>query len=423
MNSKNIDAVAVRDRVAKLEPLEQGLYAEGFNNCKTIVRRIVADAIRARASTVAKDGGEATKVAMLRAALIEAAKSMPEHWSLLQSIRHTLTVTADDSAYPKPEASAATPQAGEVCWSTVALAVDEAERRSLDYVSIRILRGILERTRLAAPTDEDTEPDENTLRLAQEAIEALAKRSPMSKEQIKVWAEKLASSPTGTNDAEIREALASPSGSDGELPPLPSGHARNDGIWYSAADMYAYVLADRAARLSCQTEPAKGEARVLRDADGEMIGIARRSCVPATQSPAQVNAESDSIEDERANFEDWYVTHIDGAKIGSADCAARWSAWVAGSSGCYKAPGGWKIAPMPWSAPAESDSQSEVASHNALIAADGWQLVPVIPDIAMLDAGMATRKRSSATSLDIWLAMLAAAPSVAPVEAMTKGGA
>jgi hypothetical protein len=53
------------------------------------------------------------------------------------------------------------------------------------------------------------------------------------------------------------------------------------------------------------------------------------------------------------------VTHIDGAKIGSSDCAARWSAWLAGSSGCYKARDGWKIAPLPWDAPAATSCSTE----------------------------------------------------------------
>jgi hypothetical protein len=70
-------------------------------------------------------------------------------------------------------------------------------------------------------------------------------------------------------------------------------------------------------------------------------------------------SEDTGIEQTRANFEDWYVTHIDGAKIGSSDCAARWSAWLAGSSGCYKARDGWKIAPLPWDAPAATSCSTE----------------------------------------------------------------
>lgn len=55
---------------------------------------------------------------------------------------------------------------------------------------------------------------------------------------------------------------------------------------------------------------------------------------------------------ERADFENWYMTHIEGAELGSRDCAARWSTWLARSGGFYKAPSDWKIAPMPWSATA-----------------------------------------------------------------------
>lgn len=67
-NEKKIDAVAVLlDRIAALEPLEQGDYAQGFNNCKVIALRAVGDADRAiateRAST--QPAGEAVAVPVM----------------------------------------------------------------------------------------------------------------------------------------------------------------------------------------------------------------------------------------------------------------------------------------------------------------------------------------------------------------------
>ena len=53
-------------------------------------------------------------------------------------------------------------------------------------------------------------PDAETLRLAQQCVEYLATCNPITKAEIKRWAHDLATSPTGTNDAEIRAALAAP---------------------------------------------------------------------------------------------------------------------------------------------------------------------------------------------------------------------
>ena len=94
--------------------------------------------------------------------------------------------------------------------------------------------------------------------------------------------------------------------------------------------------------------------------------VRRLYCHTTPDRAPHASTAGEGIEDERANFEDWYVTHVDGAKIGSGDCAARWSAWVAGSSRCYKAPGDWKIAPMPWSAPAAAEAPDMGARDAAL---------------------------------------------------------
>ncbi len=65
----------------------------------------------------------------------------------------------------------------------------------------------------------------------------------------------------------------------------------------------------------------------------------------------QIGAEVETIEQARANFEDWYATHaadIRAAPIGSRDSMLQWSSWIAARSGNYSARAGWRVSPMPW---------------------------------------------------------------------------
>lgn len=80
--------------------------------------------------------------------------------------------------------------------------------------------------------------------------------------------------------------------------------------------------------------------------ESSMSGLALEAwhAALATRQPAPT-------EHDRANFEDWYSSHAHDIKanpIGSYECALQWAAWIAGTSGCYKAPSDWKIAPQPW---------------------------------------------------------------------------
>lgn len=53
-----------------------------------------------------------------------------------------------------------------------------------------------------------------------------------------------------------------------------------------------------------------------------------------------------TAEQMRPDFEWWYTTRGIFPPIGSRECAAAWSAWLA--SGNYTAPGGWQVSPTPW---------------------------------------------------------------------------
>ena len=68
-------------------------------------------------------------------------------------------------------------------------------------------------------------------------------------------------------------------------------------------------------------------------------------------SAPPVAAEVETIQQARANFEDWYTGHaadIKAAPIGSRDSMLQWSSWIAARSGNYVARSGWKISPRPW---------------------------------------------------------------------------
>lgn len=204
------------------------------------------------------------------------------------------------------------------------------------------------------------------------------------------------------------ECAPSPSASAGELPPLPKrlDYRSGETPEFSANQMHAHYRLGvrRGAEISAATyspilqaarTPASvgsiGEDQQFSDLLAEYVDacekaekakhfllalpardelcahIDRWASSRATQPKAAARV-ADNIEQTRANFEDWYVTHIDGAQIGSADCATQWSAWLAGSSGCYKAPGGWKIAPLPWNAPTAPAAPDSARGYIALLA-------------------------------------------------------
>lgn len=90
-----------------------------------------------------------------------------------------------------------------------------------------------------------------------------------------------------------------------------------------------------------------------------------------------VAAEVETIEQARANFEDWYSAHaadIKAAPIGSRDSMLQWSSWIAARSGNYVARGGWKISPGPWGpadAPVVTGSADTCSEMRALCSACG----------------------------------------------------
>lgn len=53
------------------------------------------------------------------------------------------------------------------------------------------------------------------------------------------------------------------------------------------------------------------------------------------------------IEQERADFEDWFTGRFD-EPLQSSECARQWATWIARAGGEYKARDGWKISPQPW---------------------------------------------------------------------------
>ena len=81
-----------------------------------------------------------------------------------------------------------------------------------------------------------------------------------------------------------------------------------------------------------------------------LAGFIVESCNAAAIVPPAA-AEVETIQQARANFEDWYTGHaadINAAPIGSRDSMLQWSSWIAARSGNYVARGGWKISPAPW---------------------------------------------------------------------------
>ena len=138
-------------------------------------------------------------------------------------------------------------------------------------------------------------------------------------------------------------------GADAELPPLPEAWQE----FPQAAEGSRKHFAEDQMRdygLACI---AIGRGAAVRDY-AHLKDAALAASVTAQQAPAPITPASDdaaTIEQHRANFEDWYLSHVDGAVLGSVDCVKRWGTWLAGSSGCYKARSDWKVAPMPWNAP------------------------------------------------------------------------
>lgn len=88
-------------------------------------------------------------------------------------------------------------------------------------------------------------------------------------------------------------------------------------------------------------------------------------------------AEVETIQQARANFEDWYSGHaadIKAAPIGSRDSMLQWSSWIAARSGNYVVRGGWKISPRPWGpagAPVAVGSADTCTEMRALCSACG----------------------------------------------------
>lgn len=88
----------------------------------------------------------------------------------------------------------------------------------------------------------------------------------------------------------------------------------------------------------------------------------------AAASAPPVAADVETIQQARANFEDWYTGHaadIKAAPIGSRDSMLQWSSWIAARSGNYVARSDWKISPGPWGpagapAPASIDTCAEM---------------------------------------------------------------
>lgn len=97
----------------------------------------------------------------------------------------------------------------------------------------------------------------------------------------------------------------------------------------------------------------------------------------AAASAPPVAADVETIQQARANFEDWYTGHaadIKAAPIGSRDSMLQWSSWIAARSGNYVARGGWKISPGPWGpagAPVAVGSADTCAEMRALCSAYG----------------------------------------------------
>lgn len=93
--------------------------------------------------------------------------------------------------------------------------------------------------------------------------------------------------------------------------------------------------------LNCAAEHLK------KFADNAVLA-ARASASQDTAPPAAVPAPGKTIEQERADFECWYLERSKENKIGTDDCAKQWAAWLARSGGNYSAPSDWKISPQPW---------------------------------------------------------------------------
>lgn len=94
--------------------------------------------------------------------------------------------------------------------------------------------------------------------------------------------------------------------------------------------------------------------------------------------PLPVQGAGLTAEQMRQHFEWWWTTRGVFPPIGSRECAAAWSAWVA--SGGYTAPEGWKVAPMAswgWEAaahPKEQPATTELTdSRIEQIASDAFE--------------------------------------------------
>lgn len=74
--------------------------------------------------------------------------------------------------------------------------------------------------------------------------------------------------------------------------------------------------------------------------------LARLPEWPALAS--QAAPQDKTVQQDRADFECWYLERSKENVIGSHDCARQWSAWLARSSGHYHAPSDWKLSPQPW---------------------------------------------------------------------------
>lgn len=84
-----------------------------------------------------------------------------------------------------------------------------------------------------------------------------------------------------------------------------------------------------------------------------------------------------TVQQDRADFECWYLERSKENKISSDDCARQWSAWLARSSGHYHAPSDWKLSPQPWgrvTAPAPAVAVDSTRSREQLMKDwDSWR--------------------------------------------------
>lgn len=408
MNDKNIDAVAVlrealkitrnvltdiRIETQRLEPCTghiQGIADKGIN--------AVAEAIAAtdRASTVAKDGGEVLVPIKITDAMIDAALAAHYGRRRLDAAGGAggIDLTVNDTNYsgkeamrrmwkgalsatPKPEASAATQQAGKRRKATDAEIAEWVERHNLQ----RGLSGSGSDNRaafedaeslhmtFAAPISEDADaPSSSNGELSPTQIDDMAfgycpsgKIGELRKfAQACIAADRAARTPASVGEDAAVDAVFpvqnSPHGS------VVTRNQEERAAFRKGFQAAVNICASQIPRQPCQTEPAKGEwMALLKTFDAISNDVhhiiktdapeLHKALLSVAQSPAQVNAES--------------------------------------------------------------DSQS---------VRDGWKWVPVEPTQEMFAAARTSASGSSTEKqlmASYWRNMLAAAPSVAPVEAMT----